>query len=437
MSPILRSLLAVALLHLVACSGPATTAQADGGADGSASKDASATHDVASSDAPPTASDASSTDGSSGDAKTGDGACPLTGDPVACDDGTGSAGSARACPISLLKGTTSSYHLTVSGSGFATIGVCLYVTPSSCATSAGDILEFSGGEGTSPGTVLNGFANESPDCFRLISVAWDSNWADNGLTTGGPAGMGGDVLAASKRPQAVIEWERSYLRSGAATPVCATGGSAGSSLLLYQVMHNDGGKLLDHVQITSATPYARFDEGCDPDAGPEGTNVVCSALPATTDSQYDFVQGSQNPGAVKLVQGDTHDPNCDVSGHTLSSSERASLQAMSLVTSGFTPITLNQTSLSVYMCSMVPNATQGQAVYVFGRDADRASSGMGAYTGLISLDLSTDFYSCKAGSTCVPHIVCDPGCKTEGFAEPSSDRTELATDMKDNCVLRH
>ena len=34
---------------------------------------------------------------------------------------------------------------------------------------------------------------------------------------------------------------------------------------------------------------------------------------------------------------------------------------MSLVTAGFTPVTLSQTSLSVYMCAAVPNATQGQA----------------------------------------------------------------------------
>lgn len=369
----------------------------------------------------------------------GPGACPITGDPVACNDGTGSTGSNTACPLSTLTDASASYHLTVSGSKFATIGACLYVTPTSCPSTAGDVLEFSGGEGTSPGNTLNDLAENAPYCFRLLSVQWDSNWANDGETTGGPAGMGGNVLAASQRPEAVIEWVRSFLRTSSSTPLCATGGSAGSSELLYQVMHNNGEQLLDHVQLTEATPYARFDEGCDPSAPGEGTDVVCSALPANTNPQYSYLSGSSTPqmGPVTLVQGDTHDPNCDKSGGSLSRTERAALQAMSLVTSGFAPITLHQTSLSVFMCATVPNATQGQAVFVFGKDADLADEGGSTYTGLIRLDLATSFYSCAADSNCMPHIVCDLGCATEQFERAPDAGATLAEDMKSNCVLRH
>jgi hypothetical protein len=332
-----------------------------------------------------------------------------------------------------------SYHLSVSGSMFATIGACLYVTPSSCSSAKGDLLGFSGAEGTSPGGQLAGVGENAPYCLRLLSVAWDSNWADDGMTTGGPVGMGGNVLAASQRPQALIQWVHSYLRTSATTPLCATGGSAGSSELLFQLMHDNGEELLDHVQITEATPYARFDKGCNLATPEEGTNVVCSALPAGTEPQYSFLSGSTQPnsGAVRLVSGETHDPNCDADGGVQSASEAAALQAMSLVTSGLTPITLNKTSLSAFMCATVPNATQGQAVYVFGVAADLASSDAGPYTGLISLNLATPFYGCAAGSMCVPHIVCDPSCATEAFGQTMADKVELAEDMQNNCLLRH
>jgi hypothetical protein len=406
-----------------------------GSAPGDAGRTTEAGPDVAldhKSDALPTAD--------AGDAASvGSHTCPSSGDPVACDDGTGSLGTKAACPLSTVSGAMASYHLSVSGSMFATIGACLYVTPSSCSSAKGDLLGFSGSEGTSPGGQIAGVGENAPYCLRLLSVAWDSNWADDGTTTGGPVGMGGNVLAASQRPQALIQWVHSYLRTSATTPLCATGGSAGSSELLFQLMHDNGEELLDHVQITEATPYARFDKGCNLATPEEGTNVVCSALPAGTQPEYSFLSGSAQPnsGAVHLVSGETHDPNCDADGGVQSASEAAALQAMSLVTSGLTPITLNKTSLSAFMCATVPNATQGQAVYVFGVAADLASSDAGRYTGLISLNLATPFYGCPAGSICVPHIVCDPSCATEAFGQTMPDKVELAEDMQNNCVLRH
>ena len=356
---------------------------------------------------------------------------------MACDDGTGSLGTKAACPTSTVPGSAVSYHLQVSGSMFTTIGACLYVTPTSCSSAKADVMEFSGSDGTSPGAAFNGLGESSPYCFRLLSVAWDSNWADDGMTTGGPAGMGGNVLAASLRPKAVMTWVHTYLRTSDTTPLCGSGGSAGSSELLFQLMHNGGEALLDHVQLNAATPYARFDLGCNNATPAEGSNVVCSALPPGTAPQYSYLEGSSNPGAVRLVAGGTHDPNCDADGGVQSASEAAALQAMSLVTNGFVPVTLHHTSLSVYMCATVPNATQGEAVYVFGKDADLASADAGPYTGLLSLQLATPFYGCTAGSTCVPHIVCDPSCATETFGSTSQDKLELAADMQNNCVLRH
>jgi hypothetical protein len=202
-------------------------------------------------------------------------------------------------------------------------------------------------------------------------------------------------------------------------------------------MHNDGETLLDHVQLVSATPYARFDKGCNPATPAEGSSVVCSQLTPGTRPQYDYLEGASNPGAVKLVSGETHDPNCDADGGVQTAGEAAALEAMSLVPMGFAPLSLGRTSLSVYMCAAVPNATQGQAVYVFGVNADLASADAGPYTGLISLKLATPFYGCAAGASCVPHIVCDPSCNTESFSATPANQVVLATDMQNNCVARH
>jgi hypothetical protein len=291
------------------------------------------------------------------------------------------------------------------------------------------LLQFAGGGGTGLENSFDAILRASPYCFRLLDVKWDSDWEDDGMTTGGPAGQGGDVLAASQKPQALIAWVHSFARTSVATPLCARGNSGGSSELLYQLMHDEGEAVLDHVQIVSATPFGRIDKGCDPSSPQEGTNVVCSALPATTEPQYN--------GAATLVRTITHDPNCDVTGGTLGAAERSSLQAMSLVTSGFAPMTLHKTSLSAYMCSNAPNATQGQAVDVFGVAADLGSAGTGTYTGLVSLQLGTKFYSCAAGATCPPHIVCGADCAGEGYGNTAADKSELFTDLQTNCVLRH
>jgi hypothetical protein len=366
------------------------------------------------------------------DASALPGACPGTGDPVACDDGSGSLGMGTACPISADAGTATagaSYHLQVSGSKFATAGVCVYITASTCTKTNGDVLQFSGSGGTMVETASDPDLDKSPGCFRVFDVKWDTDWEDDGMTTGGPAGMGGDILAASQKPQAVIEWVHTFRRTSPTTPLCARGGSAGSSALLYQLMHNNGGALLDHVQITSATPFGRIDKGCDPTSPAEGTNVVCSQLPPTTAPQYN--------SAANLLRTNAHDPNCDVNGSPLATSERAALQAMSLVTPSFTPITLQKTSLTAYMCTMAPNATQGQAVDVFGVNADLATAGTGPYTGLISLDLATPFYACAANTSCPPHIACSSACSTESYGESAADRDTMAADMQQNCVLRH
>jgi hypothetical protein len=421
--------IATLLIFAPACGGPGGGAGPDAGGPGGDAANLGMDGMVAAEagDSAGPSEDAPMSDAADGSGGTG--SCPGSGDPVACDDGTGSLGTKTACPLSTDPGAAASYHLKVSGSKFATSGACLYVTASSCSSPKGDILQFSGGGGTGVENKFNPMLDAAPYCFRLLDVQWDTDWEDDGMTTGGPVSMGGDVLAASQKPQALIAWVHDFERTSPATPFCARGNSAGSSELLYELMHNGGETLLDHVQIISATPFGRIDKGCDPASPAEGTNVACSALPATTEPQYN--------GASLLVRTITHDPNCDTTGGSLGASERASLQAMSLVTSGFAPLTLHQTSLSAYMCSNMPNATQGQAVDVFGVNADLATAGIGTYTGLISLDLATAFYSCGASTACPPHVVCGADCSGEGYGGSTADRTELLTDLETNCVQRH
>jgi hypothetical protein len=400
-----------------ACSS-GTNASQDAGGDGSMSGDAGDASDANSATDAADAADATSS-------------CPSSGDPAACDDGTGSLGAATACPLSVDGGkvdptATASYHVRVTGSKFATSGACVYVTPSSCPTTNGDVVQFAGGGGTGLEDGFNEELEKTPYCFRLLDVQWDSDWEDDGMTTGGPVGMGGDMLAASQKPQALITWVYDFERTSTATPLCARGNSGGSSELLYELMHNAGEAQLDHVQIVSATPFARVDEGCDPTSPTEGTNVVCSALPTTTEPEYN--------AAATLVRTITHDPNCDADAG-LGTSERASLRAMSLVPTGFSSMTMQKTSLSVYMCSNAPNATQGQAVDVFGVAADLATTGAGP--GLISLTLATPFYACAANASCPPHVVCGADCSTEGYGTTDADKMEILSDMQSSCVMRH
>ncbi len=301
--------------------------------------------------------------------------------------------------------------------------------PSTCANTAGDVVEFSGGDGTGSPAQLDNALSADPLCFRLLDVLWDSAWEDDGSTNGGPAGQGGNVLAASGRAHALIEWIHAYERSSASTPFCARGSSGGSSLLLYELLHGSGDALFDHVQLRHATPFARIDKGCDPSSPAEGMNVVCSGLPASTEPQYN--------GAAGLVRKITHDSNCDVAGGSLASQERTALHAMSVITPGLGATTLHRTSVSVFMCSMNPNATQGQAVDVFGVDADLASAGTASYGGVLDVKLAAPFNGCAAGAECPPHVSCSAACSGESFGSVAADRQQLLQDMHKNCVLRH
>lgn len=403
-------------ITLAACSGSdAGVTSVDAGSDGS-------TDTVADS--------AASGDGATSDGAATTGACPGSGDPSACDDGTGSLGTKTACPIGEADPTaTISYHLTVTGSKFAATGACIYVTNSSCSSAKGDLLQFAGGDGTGVQNELDKAVTQDPYCVRTLDVKWDKAWEDDGMTTGGPAGMGGDMLAASQKAHALIAWVHDFQRSSTSTPFCGRGSSGGSSELLFEVFHGSGDALFDHLQLQHTTPFARIDKGCDSASPQEGTNKVCSTLPTTTEPQYNDAAG--------FVRNITHDPNCDTDGGTLSDPERAALRAMSVVTTDVTKTTLHKTSVSAFMCAMAPNATQGQAVDVFGVNADLASAGSAAYAGILDVQVATAFNGCAAGAECAPHVDCAADCSTETFGTTKEDRAALLADIQSNCVLRH
>jgi len=358
------------------------------------------------------------------------GLCPGTGDPVACDDGTGST----ACPLAMIPNASKSFHLKVTGTAFAASGACVYVVDTACPSVAGDIIQFSGGDGTGAPSEYDARLVISPLCFRLLDVMWDTAWEDDGMTTGGPLGHGGNVLAASGKAHALIEWAHTFARTSAASPFCARGSSGGSSELLYELFHASGDALFDHVQLQHTTPFARFDKGCTTTTPDEGTNVVCSGLPTTTSPQY----GPAGAFVSGIVHERTGNMNrCDQAGVTLSQAELDSLHAMSLVTPGLAPLTLQRTSLTALMCANGPNATQGQAVDVFGVNADLASAGTAAYGGIIDVQVATAFNGCAAGARCPPHVFCSPDCSGETFGTQQADRQAALDDMHANCVLRH
>jgi hypothetical protein len=361
--------------------------------------------------------------------------CPGTGDPAACDDGTGSTGTGTACPLARIPNASKSFHLQVTGTGFAAAGACVYVVGASCSTVAGDIIQFSGGDGTSAPTEYDASLVASPLCFRLLDVMWDTAWEDNGLSTGGPIGRGGNVLAASGRAHALIAWARAFARTSPTSPFCGRGSSGGSSELLYELFHASGDAIFDHVQLQHSTPFARFDKGCTATIPDEGANVVCSGLPATTSPQYGPAAGFVSGIVHERAPDGTN--RCDQPNITLSPTELAALHAMSIVTPGLAPLTLRRTTVTALMCSMAPNATQGQAVEIFGVNADLASAGMASYTGIIDVQVATPFNGCAAGARCPPRVFCSAACSGETFGSVAANRQAALNDMRANCVLRH
>src|SRR5262249_52753052 len=157
---------------------------------------------------------------------------------------------------------------------------CVY-TFNQKGTLKGDVIVQSGSNGIDPSPVFNqGYTGAG---LRTSDVGWDSDWAQVGNA------YPGNILAAAGKMKAVIDWVNAHIRGvSAPTPYCGWGGSQGSAAILYSLMHyHEGDTKLDHVQVQAASPFARLDIRCDPNA-PAVSPTLC---PADTSVAPNFFPG--------------------------------------------------------------------------------------------------------------------------------------------------
>lgn len=334
--------------------------------------------------------------------------CTPTTNPGACNDNTGPS----VCRA--LKGASNAIHLTVTGTGFANTGACLYVFNPS-GNPRGDVVVHAGSDGTTPESDFNTDYTQSG--FRVTDIAWDNAWEDTGLAQA-------SILTAAGKVKAVLDWIYQNVRgSSRSTAFCGHGFSGGSSALLYAVMnYGEGDSKLDHVVLLAATPFANIASGCDSSSAPMPLTVcplVVNLSPFYSD-------------AARSVANWTNDTNCGSSNPPNSSARAWEQQS---ILNGSQQTVFKKTSMSAFYCQNNANETVPQGTYVFGVTDTN-----------LTLSLSTPFYNangsvrCKANTSCRPQLVCAPltaVCSGEQVQDDAAMRQQIVSDMQNNCILRH
>ena len=193
--------------------------------------------------------------------------------------------------------------------------------------------------------------------------------------------------------------------------------------MLYAITHyGEGDSKLDHVMLQAATPFARIDIGCDPNALPLA-RTVC---PDVEDLDQHYV-GNQ----IDIITASTHVQSCMGSP---TASELQTLASQSIVSAG-EQTTFTKTSISAFYCQRSPNLTIAGGTYFFGADNTN-----------IATNLKTPSYNpdgslrCAAGEACRPQIVCAPlssSCNGESVERDPEIFDQMVADMKLNCIPRH
>ena len=183
--------------------------------------------------------------------------------------------------------------------------------------------------------------------------------------------------------------------------------------------YHEGDTKLDHVQVQAASPFARLDIRCDPNAPPVATTLC----PADTNIAPNFY-----PGPRYYL----HNNACMSSSVT--PQELGQWHAQSIV-SNSEQISFSKTTLSAFYCQNQPNFTVAQGTYLFG--VDNTS---------ISIDVPVDFLNpdgsvyCAANTPCHPLLYCAPTtstCQGEiAFQDPKVKALQIQ-DMINNCVKKH
>lgn len=213
-------------------------------------------------------------------------------------------------------------------------------------TAKGTIVLLSGSGGT---TFLNsGFGTPYVnDGFRVVQVAWTTDWEDTG-------GVG--LKSAACRGATVFKYVFDNVHGGdRTTGFCAQGTSGGGAAIAFSLAQYGLSNFFDYVIIAAGPGVARMDYGCDKALYTGPPLDLCSEI---TSAPYTYFSG----GKVNTWENTT---TCDAKSPLSSDIKRWA--ADSIVTPGAN-FTYPKTAMSWYFCATPPvNNSTGEGKFLIDR----------------------------------------------------------------------
>ena len=307
------------------------------------------------------------------------------------------------------------FTATVGCTGTADIGVSV-LTTNPTGTVKGTIFLHGGAGGEDFYDVTSGntsYLQSYLDAgFRVVQVAWDSNWEDTGLDTK-------SVKSAACRPATLLKYVYDTVHGGpsGAGAMCAQGHSGGSGALAYILAQYHGGSYLDKVMLTSGPVFSDIEQGCMRPKAPAVTICPAAQFGCVGDSWQADPQLPTNRAYW------TSDSTCEGKESTTSSASNTAWKAMSIVDGlSDSTFTYPQTAVSGYLCGngLGPAQAQGGLFY-----QNFTSSSQTAAFSLYRVD------------GCADAEDIDDGFLSAGPNAGQPTFTVTVDDMIDGCVQRH
>jgi len=255
--------------------------------------------------------------------------------------GTVTVLGSATCPAGAAKGATCT-SVNVACPGVPDLTAILAVAVPT-GTPKGTIILQSGSGGTS--FFNSGFGSAYlGDAFRLVQLAWTTDWEDTG-------GVG--LKSASCRGATVFKYVFDNVHNhDRTTGFCAQGTSGGGAAIAYSLSQYGLGNFFDYVIIAAGPGVARMDYGCDASLYTGGPLDVCSEI---TNAPYTYFSG----GLVNLWENTT---TCGARSPL--PSDITKWGADSIVTAGAS-FTYPKTGMSWYFCATPPvNNSAGEGKFL-------------------------------------------------------------------------
>lgn len=255
------------------------------------------------------------------------------------------------CPAGYLPGM-SCFHGTVEKcSGTDSLGFSFGVADPQSYIS-GTIVFHDGGGGTTPYSEPEYGVKYLAAHYRVIFLAWDSDWED---TSNDPLGV--SIKDAACRPATLFHYlYQNYYTEGG---MCAQGFSAGSGALGYSLAWYGSASYLDNVELLSGPVFSDIDAGCRVPNPPAVT--VCAT------GQYGC-SGAEWPDPPSYVRGEQElvGPwsgwNSCNEGKPTSALAQSAWKAMSIVDGTSNPSFIYpKTAMAGWLCSNVNTVQNNSA----------------------------------------------------------------------------